>query len=93
MYLAYIDSVKYFRPEESAVPPPGSGMASCALRTLVYHELLLAYLAYIKARGYTSMFIWACPPLQVRHPTPPSHCLCRGRHRCCMHRCKLYQQW
>ena len=39
-----------------------------ALRSLVYHEILSAYLNYVKARGYTSMFIWACPPMAV--------CLC-----------------
>ena len=38
-----------------------------ALRSLVYHEILSAYLNYVKARGYTSMFIWACPPMAVRH--------------------------
>ena len=43
-----------------------SAREGMALRTLVYHEVLTAYLAYVKARGYTSMFIWACPPLQVR---------------------------
>ena len=37
-----------------------------ALRSLVYHEILSAYLNYVKARGYTSMFIWACPPMAVR---------------------------
>ncbi len=36
-----------------------------ALRSLVYHEILSAYLNYVKARGYTSMFIWACPPMAV----------------------------
>ena len=44
----------------------GSAREGVALRTLVYHEVLTAYLAYVKLRGYTSMFIWACPPLQVR---------------------------
>jgi E1A/CREB-binding protein len=53
--------VRLIRPE--GVVSAREGMA---LRTLVYHEVLTAYLAYVKARGYTSMFIWACPPLQVR---------------------------
>lgn len=64
VYLAYIDSVKYFTPEQTVEAPKGSSVVTCALRTLVYHELLLAYLDYVKARGFTSMFIWACPPLQ-----------------------------
>lgn len=41
-----------------------------ALRSLVYHEILSAYLNYVKARGYTSMFIWACPPMAVRQLRP-----------------------
>ena len=61
MYLSYLDSVKYFQPESESAA--GRGVA---LRTMVYHELLICYLHYIRARGYTSMFIWACPPLQVR---------------------------
>jgi hypothetical protein len=68
-----------------------SAREGVALRTLVYHEVLTAYLAYVKARGYTSMFIWACPPLQVRfYPPPPPFsgppCIepspCLAKYRC-----------
>ncbi len=36
------------------------------MRSKKLDDVLQAYLAYIQARGFTSMFIWACPPLQVR---------------------------
>lgn len=42
-----------------------AGGAGVALRTLVYHEVMVGYLDYVKRQGFTSMFIWACPPLQV----------------------------
>jgi E1A/CREB-binding protein len=50
VYVSYLDSVYYMRPRK--------------MRTFVYHELLISYLDYVRAKGYNTAHIWACPPLK-----------------------------
>jgi hypothetical protein len=70
VYIAYLDSVKHF---QSHADRQGS-VSSCpdnskmkrvmphGLRTAIYHEILLGYLAHASARGFENAHIWACPP-------------------------------
>ena len=48
VYIAYLDSVEFFRPMEA--------------RTLVYHEIMVAYLQWAQFRGFQQCHIWSCPP-------------------------------
>mmetsp|Transcript_3165 Transcript_3165/g.4373 ORF Transcript_3165/g.4373 Transcript_3165/m.4373 type:complete len:1585 (+) Transcript_3165:128-4882(+) len=48
VYIAYLDSVNYFRPTEA--------------RTMVYQEVVIGYLQWAQARGFKHGHIWSCPP-------------------------------
>jgi hypothetical protein len=48
VYIAYLDSVNYFRPAEA--------------RTKVYQEVVIGYLQWAQARGFKQGHIWSCPP-------------------------------
>eukprot|EP01031_Cornospumella_fuschlensis_P030926 gene30926-37377_t len=48
VYISYLDSVHYLTPKE--------------YKTIVYHEILISYLDYVRARGFHTAHIWSCPP-------------------------------
>lgn len=48
VYIAYLDSVDYFRPMEA--------------RTRVYQEIMVGYLKWAQIRGFKQGHIWSCPP-------------------------------
>jgi len=50
VYVSYLDSVHYMRPRR--------------MRTLIYHEILISYLDYVREKGFKTAHIWACPPLK-----------------------------
>eukprot|EP00937_MAST-01D_sp_MAST-1D-sp2_P001003 g1003.t1 len=76
VYIAYIDSVAYFRPRK--------------VRTVVYHELVAAYFEYVRRRGFHTAHIWSSPPQRGNtyifwcHPphqrTPGKERLCQWYH-------------
>jgi hypothetical protein len=74
VYIAYLDSVKHFCshtdsdgyisscPGKAALHKSKARVMPHGLRSAIYHEILLGYLAHASARGFENAHIWACPP-------------------------------
>ncbi|KAF6162698.1 hypothetical protein GIB67_022357 [Kingdonia uniflora] len=63
VYLSYLDSVKYLGPILKQ-PLERPSVRLCTMRFWFVTVELIAYLEYCKMRGFTSCYIWACPPLK-----------------------------
>ncbi len=50
VYISYLDSIFYFRAQQ--------------YRTILYKEIIIAYLEYVKNKGFHTAHIWTCPPLK-----------------------------
>ena len=61
-YLGYLDSVKHFRPAGITAFGGDKNGKGDSLRTAVYQEVIVQYMRYLNQRGFTSMYIWVCPP-------------------------------
>lgn len=48
VYISYLDSISYMKPR--------------SIRSVVYQQTMMGYIAWVRARGFRKMYIWACPP-------------------------------
>lgn len=59
VYISYLDSIRFFDSSPSKIMVAG---VEETCRTLVYHSVLCAYMAFVKEIGYTHVNIWVEPP-------------------------------
>lgn len=61
-YCYFLDSLKYFEPSDVIAASAHSGAMPMALRTLVFQQILVGYLEYLRQHGCTTVHGWASPP-------------------------------